>query len=133
MREIDEKLAEALRLDDESLFEADDTSLFEEVWGPMRGRRKWFVFFGMFWSLVFAALAVTGIVMFFRAEADSDRLVWGFLALIGMVVNGLTKIWYWMEMHRWTMLREIKRVEFQVARLAERVLERLPDAPDGRG
>jgi|GEM_PF-3584282 len=34
---------------------------------------------------------------------------------------GLIKIWYWMELNRNTVLREIKRLELQVAHLAGRV------------
>ncbi|MBZ0171438.1 MAG: hypothetical protein K8E66_03580 [Phycisphaerales bacterium] len=57
MREIDKKLAEALKADDESLFDvhANEQSLFAEVADTFRGKRRWMVALVWFWSfLIFA-------------------------------------------------------------------------------
>ena len=36
----------------------------------------------------------------------------------------MLKIWYWMEMNRHTLTREIKRVELQIAELVHKVENR---------
>ncbi|MEE8169622.1 MAG: DUF6768 family protein [Phycisphaerae bacterium] len=38
-----------------------------------------------------------------------------------MSAVAMLKIWYWMEMQRIVVMREIKRVELQIARLAARI------------
>lgn len=41
-------------------------------------------------------------------------------ALVAAVAVAMLKIWSWMEMHKNQVLREVKRLELQVARLAAR-------------
>ena len=123
MKDMDKKLAEALRVDDEALFgvEADEQSLFANMVDTFRGRRRWFVMMVWFWAFIAAVLMFGGAIMFFRVESESDKLMWALACILGMVANGMLKTWYWMEMNRASVLREIKRVELQIARLAERI------------
>lgn len=128
MKDVDKKLAEALREDDASLFGvADERSMFGDIADTFRGKRRWLVIMVWFWAFIAAVLMFTGAVMFFKAESESDKLAWGLGCIFGMLANGLLKTWYWMEMNRASVMREIKRVELQIARLAER----LPPASDG--
>ena len=123
MKEMDKKLAEALRVDDEALFgvEAEEQSLFGNMADTFRGKRRWLVVMVWFWAFVAAVLMFVGAFMFFKAEAESAKMAWGLGTLFGMMMNGMLKMWYWMEMNRASILREIKRVELQIARLAERI------------
>lgn len=47
-------------------------------------------------------------------------LIWGALAGAALSAVSLLKIWFWMELHRQSIMREIKRLELQIARLAAR-------------
>lgn len=132
MREIDRKLAEALRIDEEALFDvnANERSIIEEVADTFRGRRRWAVIMAWVFAALLAALMFTGAIMFFRTEVESEKLAWGLGCIFGMVGNGLLKTWFWLEMNRNSVLREIKRVELQIARLAERIPPRDDPGPD---
>lgn len=123
MREIDRKLAEALRADDESLFDvhAGEQSLFEQVADTFRGRRRWMVAMVWFWSFVVFGVAVYAAVRFFQADTDRGMIGWGLGFVMAMIGVSMLKSWYFMEMNRNAVLREIKRVELQIARLAEKI------------
>ena len=60
-------------------------------------------------TLIFLALAVVCAVNFFNAEQDRELLMWaaGFIVCFSAV--SMLKVWYWMEMQRNALTREIKR------------------------
>ena len=47
-------------------------------------------------------------------------LVWGGGFMFCMMAVSMLKLWFWMEMQTNSVLREVKRVELQVSRLASR-------------
>ena len=65
----------------------------------------------MFWS----------IYQFFIAISLDDRLFWGLIALTTLIMQGLLKVWIFMEMNRASMMREIKRLELAVAKLSQKI------------
>jgi hypothetical protein len=90
----------------------------EMVTAIFRGRLRWFGVMFMAMVLVFAILAVWCAVRFLGAGTVPEMLRWGaglFLCVI-TVIGG--KTWYWMQMERVAITREIKRVELLVAHLA---------------
>ena len=57
-------------------------------------------------------------------------MLWAIVAMV-LSVTAL-KFWFWMEIHRHSLLREIKRVELQVAHLGAQLREaRLVPGPRG--
>lgn len=63
--------------------------------------------------------AVASALAFFGATGTRDQILYATLFLWTMSAAGLIKAWFWMQIHRNRVLREVKRVELQVARLAE--------------
>jgi hypothetical protein len=47
--------------------------------------------------------------------------MWATACIMCTAAVALLKTWYWMEMQRIVVMREIKRVELQIARLATRL------------
>jgi len=123
MKDIDRKIREALRAEDQELFEevGEEQSIFEMTFDLFRGRNRWLLGLSMTFILVFFVLAVICAVQFFRADALEIKLAWGVGFLYASLAVAMLKIWWWMEMHRNSVIREIKRVELQIARLARRV------------
>jgi len=48
-----------------------------------------------------------------RAEG-SDQLLWQTATIFFMLGTALTKVWVWMEIHRKSLLRELKRIELRL-------------------
>jgi hypothetical protein len=72
-------------------------------------------------TLAFLVLGVLSAVAFFRAEEMRDLVTWAAACVICMSAVAMLKVWYWLELHRIVVMREIKRVELQIARLAARM------------
>ena len=123
MSNIDAKIKRALEATDTDLaHEFDgDQSMTEMVFDVFRGTQKWLTFLAIFCSIVFMAASVFGIIQLFKAQELHEHILWGLGVMFCFSAVSLMKIWFWMQMNRNSILREIKRVELQVARLAAKL------------
>ena len=116
------KVLEALRADAGD--NAGDDTLFEMALGPFRGRRRrWTVFL---WAMTFVwfGVAVFCAVRFFEPAETHAHIAWAVGFLFSMMAVGALKIWAWMDMIHTSTMRELKRVEAAMIRLAEAAGER---------
>jgi hypothetical protein len=118
-QEVDRLIREALRAEDvEGLAGLEEPNLPDAVTEIFRGQMRWYGTMFLMMILVCAVAAVYCGLRFLAAEEVPEMLRWGaglFLAL-GAVMGG--KNWWWMQVERISMTREIKRVELLVAQLA---------------
>lgn len=122
MAEHDETMREALRRESDALAaDVNEPGLVDMVMEVFRGRTRHLTLLGAFWGVVIMALAALCAVQFFRAGDDKALIGWATAFLLCMLGIGLLKIWFWMELQRAALTREVKRVELQLARLAERL------------
>ncbi len=123
MNVLDDKIREALQREDAELFEdaGSEPSIFEMLMETFRGRHRWLVFLTMFWTIVFMVLGVLSVVRFFRAEEMRDMMMWAAASAFLLSGVSMMKVWYWMELNKNSVTREIKRLELQIARLAGRL------------
>ena len=122
MKELDDRIREALRRENAALADefAGEPSLFEMVAETFQGRHRWLVAMTMFWTLVFFVGAVVAGAKFFWAAEMREMMLWAGACLFCVLAVSMMKSWYWMELNKNAVLREVKRVELQIARLAER-------------
>jgi len=122
MNDLDEQIRAALKAEDAEMlskFESDE-SLLSMLVGIYQGRRRWLnLGASVVTFIVFAAMIWCGF-KFFGAEPDAttqELIGWatGFLTLFLFTV--LMKIWFWLELLRTSVTREVKRLELQVALL----------------
>ncbi len=125
MSELDDRIRQALRDEDAELLAefGEEPSIFEMLMETLRGRHRWLTVFGVFWGIVFTVLAVFCAVAFFQAEATREMLMWAAACVICVSAVSMVKVWYWMELNKNAVTREIKRLELQIARLAARIEE----------
>jgi len=120
MKDIDAKLRETLRdrFGDDAL--ADDTgnSLIRDALAAFRGRS---LVINIGTTLATIAFLVAGVWMtieMFRTADVRRAVMLGTGILFCMLAVTALKIWFWMEMERNSILREIKRIELLIARTA---------------
>ncbi len=120
MNNIDAKIRRALEPTDTDLADEfdGDQSMTEMVFDTFRGTQKWLTFLAIFWGLAFMAGSVFGIIQLFREQETREHILWCLGVVFCFSAVSMMKIWFWMQMNRNSILREIKRVELQVARLA---------------
>ena len=117
----DRIIREALRQEEAAGAAGGDPGMVELLVATFRGRNRLFVVGGVIVNLFLAGVALFGLNRFLGAEDVREMLVWGGAALLSIGLLVAVKIWYWMEMLRLAVTREVKRLEVQVSRLAERM------------
>ena len=123
MNELDKKIREALRKEDAELFDdfGAEPSVFEMIFETFRGRHWWLSAITVFWSLVFFVLAIFSATKAVGTEDPSERTIWALAFVFCVLAVSMLKMWFFMEMNKNAITREIKRLELQIARLASRI------------
>ena len=122
---IDQKIQqelknEASKIDD--LLE-NDQGLFAMFGNVLKGRlRGWAIIANV------VVLIVTGLFIwcgyeFFTANDLDARIFWGVWFIIGIFSQSMLKLWLFMQMDRYSLLREIKRQERAIERLESSLIK----------
>ncbi len=126
MNEHDRAIRDALALDEaELLRQFDEPSLSDQVMATFRGRKRWLIVFSLVIGVACFALTVFSAWQFFHADSTRAMIAWACGVGLAVSATGLMKLWYFMEMNKYVMIREIKRLELQIARISDR-LEKAP-------
>lgn len=120
---IDHEIARTLRDDDAALLSefGGDLSMLGMVTETFRTKNAWLIGIVWFWAFIFFVLAVFCGIQVYRTTELRPLLLWLTGGVLAIHAVGMLKMWYFMEMHRVTIAREIKRLELQTARLAKRL------------
>ena len=86
---------------------------FRGGWGALNILAAIFTF-GMFGVFVYCAWQM------YNAPEVRDVVMWSVGAVIAMLGVAMLKMYFWMEMNKNVVLREVKRLELQMARLTVR-------------
>ena len=120
--DLDRKIQQALSAEDAELFgEGGEMGLFEMMLGSFKGRMRAWMIFTMVITFVFTIIMFICIWKAFAAETTDERLLWLFGVMFTGAATGMLKMWWFMQMDKHNILREIKRLELQIATLAGRL------------
>lgn len=122
MTSIDDAIRRALSDEDAKLLErfGADLPLPQQVQDSFRGHLGWLNALSWLVGVVVFAFGVYCGWRFLAAAAVPDMLRWGMAVLLCALAVMLIKVFAWMEIEKNAVLREVKRLELQVARLAAR-------------
>ncbi len=84
-----------------------------------RGRFRWLVWLAAFFRIVFLILAVFAAIQFFRVDGTRELIAYALLFLISVGATAAIKLSYWMLLIKNSVIREIKRLELQIAELTQ--------------
>lgn len=121
LHELDDKIRQAMRGDADLGAPAGEEGLFQMLFEVFQGRRRWLNLYGFFLTFVFMGLAIWCAFRFFDAQSTTAIVGWAAGFLVSVQSVGLLKIWFWMEMQKNQVLREVKRLELQTLRLSNRL------------
>ena len=122
MTDIDDRIRDVLDADDQAFLKEleSDRGLWRQIGdsltGPMGGWAK----------MVFAMSFVFGMLLlfcFYKVATTHDQfghLMWAIAALAVLVMQGFMKDWFFSRMNMLNILREVKRLQIQVAMLSEK-------------
>jgi len=119
--ELDQLMHESFSDEDRKMLQSisQDPSVFEMIGDSFRGRNRWITVYATVWIIAFLVGAIWCGFRLADPETESVKEIVSWAAgLVGCVmVVGLLKIWFWLDMHRNALTREIKRLELAVASL----------------
>lgn len=124
MSNFDDKLKRALtddsrQLDD--LVARAQPGVIDMTLSVFRGQSKLLTAMMIFPSLIGMVLGVVMAVRFYQADTTRDQIMYATLFMFFCMVIMAMKVYFWMSMNRNATVREIKRLELQVAELSRRV------------
>jgi len=119
MTEFDDKIRQALRAESDSVWkDAEEQNLFEQALGVMRGKQKLLSIMVSIVVAAFFGFMVYTVFRFFGAETTRTQIAWAAGFMFSNAAIGMLKLWFWMQMDKNAVIREVKRLELQVATLA---------------
>ena len=92
-----------------------DPGLFELMGSTFRGRLRWVVITSFIMGMVYFAGGIYCAVKFHQSVDVKASMAWGGGVLLCMMIVIAHKQWYWGEMTRRALSRDIKRLQLQVA------------------
>lgn len=118
--DVDAMIREALSQEDAEVWDSlvEGPSIHETVTAVFRGRNRWLTLGAVLATLGFMVIGVYAVTRYLGTSDLGQKLDWGGVTLFCMLAMGACKLWYWMEMQRTALSREIKRLELQVAHLS---------------
>ena len=124
MSNFDKSIAKALGEEPEIGEFGDEQNILEQVTSSFRSRNRWLVVFGIVFGLVFMGLGIYSLLQFLELKETVQALPWAVLLIFSLVAIIAMKIWYWMELNKNAILREIVRLEHRIEQLHEALSER---------
>jgi hypothetical protein len=124
MNDLDRAIRQSLSAEDAELLERVDPSLRQQVLATFEGQLRWLNVAGWIAGFVLFGVASLMTWRFIYAPTLEEMLRWGAAAALGFAGLALIKVWFWMELQKHAIMREVKRLEVQVASLAAQLARR---------
>ncbi|HVM37068.1 MAG TPA: DUF6768 family protein [Sphingomicrobium sp.] len=118
MRDLDKMIDEALGEEESEVLRqiGEEPGFFAQAFGLFGGRLGWVNLLMMaVQALLFLAALYAG-WMFFDASDPVRQLRWGLPAAVLLILATMIKLALWPEIHVNRLMRELKRIELQIAR-----------------
>jgi hypothetical protein len=120
MNTLDDDIRKVLA-EGESIYDLDrEEGVFRQMAGIFRGKMRWMAIVATIETIVFMVLIVLAAIEFFQADDTKWQIFYATcVVLLGMLLL-LVKLWGWMQMNRYAIQREIKRLELRILELGEK-------------
>jgi hypothetical protein len=120
--EIDELIKKALTKEEAAFYSGlEEQSLLEMVLGIYQGKMKWFAILTTFIQLIVFGLSIYCFMQFLETDDVKQLILWGTGMFVGLMMMSMLKLFHWMQMDKNAIMRELKKVEFQVGILASKL------------
>ena len=121
MEDVDKLIKEALTQEEAKFYdELDEQNLFGMIGGVFSGKLKWLLIL-MNIVTVFAFIGlIYCIAQFVNTDVTNELIKWGILGMFFMLMMSMIKLFIWLQMDKNALLREIKRLELQLAALSSK-------------
>ncbi len=122
IEKIDEIIKDALTQEEAKFYdELEEQNLFQMLGGIFKGKLGWLVVIMNIVIVIFFGLFVYCIIQFFETNNTNELIKWGLGSVVFLIGISMLKIFAWMQMDKNSIIRELKRLEFQVSILSSKL------------
>lgn len=124
MEEIDKLIKDTLNQEEAKFYDAlEEQNIFEMLFGLFKGKNAWINILMNIVTVLFFVFFIYCGIEFFKAETMEGLIKWGFGGLVFLFGISMLKLFAWMQMDKYAILREMKRLELQVMSLSGKLGE----------
>lgn len=124
MEDIDELIKETLTEEEAKFYdELDEQPFFRSIGGLFKGKNSWLVIIMNLFNSIIFGLLIYCIIQTFDVEKTNDLILWVGAIILCFITMSMIKLYFWMQIHRNAVIREVKRLELQVSSLAGKLSE----------
>jgi len=117
--EIDQIIKESLTEEEARFYdELEEQNLLNQLGGLFKSKMGWLVVVMNIVNLVVFALSIYFVIQFLNTDQTNDLIKWGAGFFACWTSIAMIKLFLWMQMDKNALLRELKRLELQIAALA---------------
>lgn len=117
--EIDQIIKESLTQEEAKFYdELEEQNLLNQLGSLFKTKMGWLIVVMNIVNLVVFALSIYCVVQFLNTEHTNELIKWGAGFFTCWTTMAMIKLFVWMQMDKNALLREMKRLELQIAALA---------------
>lgn len=117
MSKLDKLIEESLETEDRALFaQYGEQGMLGMVGDLFAGKARWWVVLTIIVQIALFAAALYAAVKFFNADDPLIAIRWGVVASVWFMAMSVIKIMHWQQVQANRVIREVKRLELQIAR-----------------
>jgi len=121
IEKIDELIKEALTQEEAKFYdELGEQNVLEKFGGIFKGKMGWLAIIMNVMVLVFFGLLIYCLIQFLNVETTNELIKWGAGMFTSMLMMSMLKFYFWMQMDKNDILRELKRLELQISALTHK-------------
>jgi hypothetical protein len=121
MEEIDDLIKETLTKEEATFYDSlDEQNLFEMVGGLFKTKQRWLIILMNIVQVISFGLFIYCLIYFFEVEETNELIKWGAGGFLFLLMSTFMKLFSWMQMDKYAILREMKRLELQIASVANK-------------
>jgi hypothetical protein len=119
IEEIDQLIKQSLTAEEAEFYDSlDEQSLLEMVGGLFNTRNRWLMILMNIITLISFGLFIYCTIQFFNTEETNELINWGAGGFVFLLIMSMLKLFSWLQMDKNALLREMKRLELQIASIA---------------
>ncbi|MCA1802741.1 MAG: hypothetical protein LC662_09805 [Rhodothermaceae bacterium] len=120
--EIDKLITESLNKEEAEFYHnlEEEEGLWKSIGRLYTGKLAWITAVMSIVHLIVAVVAFYCGYKLFTAESTIEILRYGSGMFLALMFASMIKLWTWLQMHKNSILREMKRMEYQIAVLMDK-------------
>jgi hypothetical protein len=119
MEDIDKIIKEALSEEEAKFYEdLNEPAILDKLGEIYKGRMGWLAMLMNVIMLLLFALFIYALIQFLNTTDTLELIRWAATGMFSILALGILKLYFWMQMDKNDLQRELKRIELQIAVLS---------------